>query len=197
MATTHRDTPVSGASGTAGTPTHDPTRGVVTFQEEVVRSNVARKLLAGLRLALGFTFLWPFVDKLFGLGYVTTSANAWIHGGKPAQGFMLHVEGPFGSFFKAIAGPWADWVFMAGLLGIGIALVSGAGLKIAAWTGAVLLALMYLAEFPLGQSGMTNPLIDSHWIEALGIAVLAATYAGDTWGLGKWWGRKVGNGFLR
>ena len=61
---------------------------------------------------------------------------------------------------------------MAGLLGIGVALLAGAGLKIAAWTGALLLALMYLAEFPLGRTGMTNPLIDSHWIEALGIAVL-------------------------
>jgi thiosulfate dehydrogenase [quinone] large subunit len=197
MATIHRDTPVSGDSGTAGTATHDPTKGVVTFQEEVVRSDIARKLLAGLRLVLGFTFLWPFLDKLFGLGYATPAAKAWIHGGTPAQGFMTHAEGPFAGFFKNIAGPWADWVFMIGLFGIGIALIAGAGLKIAAWTGALLLALMYLAEFPLGQSGMTNPLVDSHWIEALGIAVLAATYAGDTWGLGKWWGRKVGNGFLR
>ena len=57
---------------------------------------------------------------------------------------------------------------------------------------------MYLAEFPLGTTGTyTNPLFDSHWIEALGVAVLATTLAGDTWGLGKWWGRHVGNGFLR
>ena len=176
---------------------HDPTSGVVTFQEEVVRSAVARKLLAGLRLVLGFTFMWAFIDKLFGLGYATPAAKAWINGGTPAQGFMKHAEGPFGSFFANIAGPWADWLFMTGLAGIGIALLTGAGLKIAAWTGALLLALMYLAEFPLGATGMTNPLVDSHWIEALAIGVLAATLAGDTWGLGKWWGRHVGNGFLR
>jgi thiosulfate dehydrogenase (quinone) large subunit len=176
---------------------HDPTQGVVTFQEELVRSSTARKFLAGLRLALGFTFFWAFIDKLFGLGYATPAAKAWINGGTPAQGFMKHTEGPLSSFFANIAGPWADWLFMAGLLGIGVALLTGAGLKIAAWTGALLLALMYLAEFPLGQSGMTNPLIDSHWIEALGIAVVATTLAGDTWGLGKWWGRHVGNGFLR
>ena len=181
----------------AADPTHDPTTGVVTFQEEVVRSSVARKLLAGLRLALGFTFFWAFIDKMFGLGYATPEARAWVNGGTPAQGFMKNAEGPFGSFFNNIAGPWADWLFMAGLLGIGVALIAGAGLKIAAWTGALLLALMYLAEFPLGAEGMTNPLIDSHWIEALAIGVLAATLAGDTWGLGKWWGRHVGNGFLR
>jgi thiosulfate dehydrogenase [quinone] large subunit len=175
-----------------------PTDGVVTFQEEIVRSVWARRLLAGLRVVLGFTFLWPFLDKLFGLGYMTPAAKSWIHGGTPAQGFMSHAEGPFAGFFKSISGPWADWVFMAGLLGIGVAVLAGAGLKLAAASGAVLLALMYLAEFPLGTTGTyTNPLFDSHWIEALGLAVLAATYAGDTFGLGKWWGRKVGNGILR
>lgn len=175
-----------------------PTDGVVTFQEEIVRSVWARRLLAGLRIVLGFTFLWPFFDKLFGFGYMTPAAKSWINGGTPAQGFMSHAEGPFAGFFKAISGPWADWVFMAGLLGIGVAVLAGAGLKIAAWSAAALLALMYLAEFPLGTTGAyTNPLFDSHWIEALGIAVIAATYAGDTWGVGKWWGRKVGNGILR
>jgi thiosulfate dehydrogenase [quinone] large subunit len=170
----------------------------VTFQEEVVRSVWARRLLAGLRVVLGFTFIWPFFDKLFGLGYMTPAAKAWVNGGTPAQGFMSHAEGPFAGFFKAISGPWADWLFMAGLLGIGVAVLAGAGLKLAAWSAALLLALMYLAEFPLGTTGTyTNPIFDSHWIEALGIAVLAATYAGDTWGLGKWWGRKVGNGILR
>ncbi|GAA2023997.1 DoxX family membrane protein [Terrabacter terrae] len=195
MGTIPRDT---NTQGTATGSRHDPTKGVVTFQEEVVRSAAARRFLAGLRIVLGFTFLWPFIDKLFGLGYMTPAAKAWIHGGAPAQGFMKGAEGPFASMFKNMAGPWADWLFMAALLGIGVALLAGAGLKIAAWSAAVLLALMYLAEFPLGTTGVyTNPLIDSHWIEALGVAVIATTLAGDTWGLGKWWGRHVGNGFLR
>ena len=176
---------------------NNPAVGVVTYQDEVVRSPLARKLLAGLRIVLGFTFVWAFVDKLFGLGYATPGPKAWINGGTPAQGFMKHAEGPFASFFSNIAGPWADWLFMAGLAGIGIALIAGAGLKIAAITGGLLLAMMYLAEFPLGAAGMTNPLVDSHWIEALGIGVVAATLAGDTWGLGRWWGRHVGNGILR
>ena len=193
MSTTH-DRPIRGSANVAA---GDPTKGVVTFQEDVVRSVVARRFLAALRIVLGFTFLWAFVDKLFGLGYATPSERAWINGGTPAQGFMKHTEGFASNFFANIAGPWADWLFMAGLLGIGVALIAGAGLKIAAWTGGLLLALMYLAEFPIGAEGATNPITDSHWIEALGIAVVAATYAGDTWGLGKWWGRHVGNGFLR
>ena len=139
---------------------NNPAVGVVTYQDEVVRSPLARKLLAGLRIVLGFTFVWAFVDKLFGLGYATPGPKAWINGGTPAQGFMKHAEGPFASFFSNIA-------------------------------------MMYLAQFPLGAAGMTNPLVDSHWIEALGIGVVAATLAGDTWGLGRWWGRHVGNGILR
>jgi thiosulfate dehydrogenase [quinone] large subunit len=171
----------------------------VTFQEDVVRSLWARRFLAALRIVMGWTFLWAFLDKVFGFGYATPSERAWINGGTPAQGFMKSAEGPFGGFFNSITGTWADWLFMLGLLGLGVALLTGAGVKVAAWTGTLLLALMYLAEFPIGRAGegFTNVITDSHWIEALALLVIAATYAGDTWGIGKWWGRKVGDGFLR
>ncbi|HET6667006.1 MAG TPA: DoxX family protein, partial [Intrasporangium sp.] len=106
-------------------------------------------------------------------------------------------DNPFAQFFANIAGPWSDWLFMIGLLGIGIALLTGAGLKIAAWSGTALLLFMYLAQFPLYEERATNPITDSHWVEALALIVVAATYAGDTWGIGKWWGRHVGNGILR
>lgn len=193
--TTHDSRPGTTASSAD---LHDPTKGVVTFQEEVVRSSIARKFLAGLRLVLGFTFFWAFIDKMFGLGYATPSAKAWIHGGTPAQGFMKGAEGPFATFYHNIVGPWADWLFMAGLLGIGVAMLLGAGVKLAAWTGTLLMILMYLAEFPLGRTGeFTNPLVDSHWIEAIVLIVVAATYSGDKWGLGRWWGSKVGDSIWR
>ena len=35
--------------------------------------------------------------------------------------------------------------------------------------------------------GATNPILDSHWYEALLLIIPAMTLAGDTWGLGKWW----------
>ncbi len=44
--------------------------------------------LIGLRLSLGFLFLWAFLDKTFGLGYSTPSAHAWIRGGSPPKGFL-------------------------------------------------------------------------------------------------------------
>jgi thiosulfate dehydrogenase [quinone] large subunit len=51
---------------------------------------------AAARLLLGFTFLWPFFDKTFGLGYTTTSFNAWVHNGSPTLGFLSRVAiGPF------------------------------------------------------------------------------------------------------
>src|SRR5688572_461628 len=37
-------------------------------------ATAARYLLAGVRLALGWVFLWAFLDKAFGLGFATPAA---------------------------------------------------------------------------------------------------------------------------
>ncbi|WP_109473161.1 DoxX family protein [Ornithinimicrobium cavernae] len=175
----------------------------VVHQADIVRSGVARRLLAFLRILIGWTFMWPFVDKLFGLGYGTAAEAAVVNGGAPAQGYLVHAtSGPFKEVFVWVAesfGPVADVLFMVGLFGIGLAMLTGAGLKIAAWGGTLLMALMYLAALPIGQAGagFTNPVTDAHWIEAAVLLVAAYTLAGDTWGLGRWWGGKVGNGWLR
>ncbi|BCJ46173.1 membrane protein [Actinoplanes ianthinogenes] len=150
----------------------------------------AAKALAVLRVATGFVFLWAFLDKTFGFGYATPSAKAWINGGSPTKGFLAGVEaGPLQGFFHDIAGTTvADWGFMIGLLGIGLAMILGVGLRIAAASGAVMMALMWLAEWPVA-SGSTNPIVDYHVIYALVGVVLALTYAGHTWGLGRLWTR--------
>jgi thiosulfate dehydrogenase (quinone) large subunit len=159
-------------------------------------TQTAARALAVLRIATGFVFLWAFLDKLFGLGYSTPSAKAWIHGGSPTKGFLSSVEvGPFQGSFHNIAGTgWANWLFMLALLGIGLALVVGIGLRLAAGAGVLLLAMMWFAEFPLAQhtsagepSGSSNPITDYHFVYAVATVVLALTYAGHTWGLGKWW----------
>ena len=156
------------------------------------------KFLAAFRVVLGFEFLWAFLDKTFGLGYATPAARAWINGGSPTKGFLSRVAvGPLEGTFHAIAGAaWADWLFMAGLLGIGIALIFGIGLRIAAVSGTLLLLGMWAAEWPLakftsaGEPSMsTNPIVDYHIIYALALIALAVTYAGHTWGLGKLWAR--------
>ena len=156
----------------------------------------ATKFLAAFRVVMGLEFLWAFFDKTFGLGYATPAARAWINGGSPTEGVLSRVEvGPFESTFHAWAGAaWADWLFMLGLLGIGVALVLGIGLRVAAVSGTVMMLLMWAAEWPLarftsaGEPSMsTNPIIDYHIIYAMALIALAVTYDGHTWGLGRLW----------
>lgn len=153
-------------------------------------SRTARAWLAVLRLALGFIFLWAFLDKTFGLGFSTPPERAWINGGAPSQGFLKSdaVRGPLKDFFASIASPVTDWLFMLAMLGLGLALILGIGLRVSAVVGTFVMLLMYLAEWPFTpNTGSSNPLVDYHIIYALGIIVVAATYAGDTWGLGRPW----------
>jgi len=155
-------------------------------------------VFAGLRLLTGFVFLWAFLDKTFGLGYATGSGKGWIDGGSPAEGFLGGVAaGPMESAFHAWAGAaWADWLFMLGLLGIGVALIAGVALRLAAVAGTVMMALMWIAEWPPARylsdgspSMSTNPFADYHLVYAVVLIALAAAGAGATWGLGKAWAR--------
>jgi thiosulfate dehydrogenase [quinone] large subunit len=153
-------------------------------------------MLAVTRIALGFIFLWAFLDKTFGLGYSTSAAKAWVNGGSPTSGFLGHVEvGPFRTAFVSLAGsPVVDALFMLGMLGVGLALILGVGLRIAAVSATVILLGMWAAEWPLAQltfegqpSGSVNPIVDYHIIYALVAIVAALTYAGRVWGLGTRW----------
>ncbi|ROO62291.1 thiosulfate dehydrogenase [quinone] large subunit [Micromonospora sp. Llam0] len=161
-------------------------------------TTTAARAMAVLRISTGFVFLWAFLDKTFGFGFATPAERAWVNGGSPTKGFLSSVEvGPLQSFFHSIAGTWwADTLFMAGLGAIGIALIAGIGLRVAAASGALMMVFMWLAEFPLDRvtaSGepahATNPLIDYHIVYAVVLVVLAAAYAGHTWGLGRLWAK--------
>jgi thiosulfate dehydrogenase (quinone) large subunit len=161
-------------------------------------THTAARALAVLRIATGFIFLWAFLDKTFGLNYSTASAKAWIHGGSPTKGFLASVEvGPFQSLFHNIAGTWwANLLFMLGMLGVGVAVVAGVAMRASAVAGVAILAMMWLAEFPPAQhatggtpSGSSNPIVDYHFLYAAALIVLALTYAGSTWGLGRVWAK--------
>ena len=150
----------------------------------------SRYSLAILRLATGFIFLWAFLDKTFGLGFSTPPERAWINGGTPSQGFLNSdaVVGPLKGFFASIASPLTDVLFMAGMLGIGVAVMLGIGLRVSAVVGSVIMVFMYLAEWPFAPlTASNNPLVDYHIIYALALIAVAATYAGDTWGFGVPW----------
>lgn len=150
----------------------------------------ARRSLAVLRLATGFIFLWAFFDKTFGLGFSTPTDRAWINGGSPSGGFLGGdaVTGPLKPFFAGLASPVTDVLFMVGMIGIGLAVMLGIGLRVSAVAGTILMVLMYLAEWPFtAGAGSTNPAVDYHIIYALALIVVAATLAGDTWGFGAMW----------
>lgn len=172
----------------------------VLAEQDIVTRPSARRALAALRIGFGLTFLWAFFDKLLALGFSTgvnaeTGAvdrlgpDAWINGGSPTFGFLtfgVPEDNPFKGAFNSIAGAgWADWLFMAGLLGLGIALTLGIGIRAAAVAGAILYLLMWAASIPLEN----NPVIDDHIIGAIAVIVFGLTLAGDTWGLGKTWAK--------
>ena len=150
------------------------------------RSGTAvRYLLAGIRLALGWIFLWAFLDKMFGLGHETVAAKSWLNGGSPTKGFLgSAAKGPFAGFYHSIAGAsLTNVLFMAALLGVGVALILGIGMRLAAAAGALLTVMMWTAVLPPDS----NPFMDDHLIYAALLIVLALLGAGNTLGLGRIW----------
>jgi thiosulfate dehydrogenase (quinone) large subunit len=181
------------------TQTHE-TGAVASAVTHDAPASFAYEALSVLRIMFGLTFLWAFFDKLLALGFATgrsvnpeTGAEtvdrfgdaAWINGGSPTEGFLLYgADGPFKDFYNDIAGDaWTNWLFMLGLLGIGIALTFGVGMRIGAAAGALMYVLMWTVVLPPEN----NPVLDDHLLGAMTLIVLAAFHAGDTWGLGRWW----------
>lgn len=186
---------------------HLSSEGVTTSETAETGTGVGLdRAIAALRIAFGFTFLWAFLDKAFALGFSTgaivdeeTGARtgidfmaqdqAWFNGGSPTEGFLtfgVPADNPFKEMFNSMAGQaWVDWLFMLGLLGIGVTLLLGVGMRIGTAAGALMYAFMYLAVLPLEN----NPIVDDHLIGVISMAVLFFAGAGATWGLGRLWRR--------
>jgi thiosulfate dehydrogenase [quinone] large subunit len=182
--------PVTALPGTPETPVVTDR---IATERDLVRPEAGRRVLAALRLATGFIFLWAFLDKTFGLGYATPAERAWINGGTPSQGFLTGdaVMGPLKPFFASIASPATDVLFMIAMLAIGSAVMLGIGLRVSAVAGTFVLLLMYLAEWPASfNAGSTNPIVNYHVIYALSLILIAVLSAGDTWGAGRAWKRR-------
>lgn len=159
-------------------------------------------MLSVTRIALGFVFLWAFLDKLIGLGFSTCRQvaedgsfsidafcdKAWINGGHVTEGYLVYggnPNSPFNDFFVDLgAQRWTDWIFMIGLLGVGLALMLGIGTKVAAWSGAAMLIFMYLTQ----MWPTTNPFLDDHIVYALaGLGIVYVELQRQSLGLGGWW----------
>jgi thiosulfate dehydrogenase (quinone) large subunit len=163
------------------------TRNAPARAELVVRSRAARYALAGLRICLGWIFLWAFLDKTFGLGFATESKAAWIKGGSPTTGFLkFGTEGVFAGLHKGLAGSArVDWLFMIGMLCLGVALITGVALRITAVAGVAMVTLLWSGVVPPEN----NPLVDQHWVYAFALIIFPLVKAGHTLGLGALWER--------
>lgn len=166
-----------------------PPAATITETTPVVRSTAARRVIAALRVVIGWSFLWAFLDKTFALGFTTQAGNGWIEGGSPTTGYLMGAsEGTFGGLWQALAGTaFADWTFMLGLLGLGLAAILGIGLRAAAVAGVLLAGFMFLSQLPL--TGSTNPVTTAHWYYALLFVLFPLVDAGRTWGLAGMWER--------
>ncbi len=133
--------------------------------------NILKLVFLKLRFVMSFIFLWAFVDKTFGLGFATKAADAWVLGGSPTSGFLMFgTHGPLASLFQSLAGiPVIDWLFMLGLLFVGLTLLVNRYVYWGALAGIAMMILMWLATFPPAN----NPIVDEHIVYALVLAVLA------------------------
>ncbi|MEM7338817.1 MAG: hypothetical protein AAF467_09230 [Actinomycetota bacterium] len=147
-----------------------------------------------LRVLLGWSFLWAFLDKFFGLGFATCRAEdssaidfgcdaAMMNGGSPTYGYLnFATQGSHTGFlfdWMAPAAPdainLADVLFMAVLLLGGLALMLGIAVRTAAIGGAVLMAFMFLAGDVWPEN---NPINSSHVIEMVAFLGIAAVGPG-------------------
>ena len=142
-------------------------------------------LLAALRITLSLILLWAFFDKLLGLGFATAPDKSWLAGNSPTSGFLLNAaHGPLKEFYSGLAGSViVDWLFMLGLLLIGLCLLLGIGVRIAGYSGALLMFLMWTSLIPPAN----HPFLDEHIVYLFLFLLLAASHSGRYLGLGKWW----------
>ena len=127
---------------------------------------------------MAFIFLWAFFDKLLGLGFATPGERAWVNGGSPTTGFLSNaVQGPFADIFRSLAGVGiVDWLFMLGLLFVGMTLLLNRYVFWGSIAGILMMMLMWLALlFP-----ENNPIIDEHIVYALVFALFAMKAKNDS-----------------
>jgi len=132
--------------------------------------------LVSLRVGLGWVFLWAGVTKLLD--------PAWSAAG------YLNAAKTFPDLFHWFASPGALPAVNAlnawGLTLVGIALILGVGVRIAAAAGSALMVLYYLPILDFPYPNKNAFLIDDHIVYVMAFGVLAAFRAGGVWGLGPW-----------
>ncbi len=135
----------------------------------------ATYLTLGLRVLLGWVFLWAGAEKLY--AYLTTGKLA-------TPGYLqFATRGPLAGFFQGLAGNMVvEVLIVGGLILIGLALILGVLVRVAAVSGIVMMLLMYVSAFPPEH----NPLVDDHIVYAALLGLLAVLGAGRFLGVDQW-----------
>ncbi len=138
-----------------------------------------------LRFYFSFLLLWAFFDKLFGLGIATKSENSWLNGTSPTSGFLQNApDGIFASMFNSLSGnPVVDILFMAGLFLVGTCLLLGIGMRIACYSGTLMMLLIYLSLFPPEN----NPIVDEHIVYIIVFLGLSLRMKSQKFGISEKW----------
>lgn len=148
-------------------------------------NNKLINLVGILRILFGWIFIWAFFDKVYGLGFATKASNSVINGGSATSGFLENAtSGPLSGFYQSMSqSGFVEWLYLIGLLLLGIAFIFGIGMRLATWGATIFMVLLWSSVLP----PVNNPVIDDHIIYALSILILGQLNAGDYIGLGKWW----------
>ncbi|MFW9905415.1 MAG: hypothetical protein ACFFFH_13825 [Candidatus Thorarchaeota archaeon] len=163
------------------------------------KNNLDQIILGILRIVMGFVFLWPFLDKMFGLGFATTPENSWLAGSSPTQGFLkfygVNQNSPFAFLFTDILGntyQLVDIAYMGMLLFAGIGLMSGVLVRLSSISTIIFLGSVYLSEWLIAPAQGTmvfNPLVDEHIIYILIMLLFLIVPVGNYLGLGERWSK--------
>ena len=165
----------------------------VDRRTEVALSKPLTMVLLGLRLVVGWHFLYEGLAKLL--------TPTWT-----AAPYLILSRGPFSSFFHWLGSSpglvrAVDALNIWGLILIGLALLLGCFARVASASGIVLLALYYLAQPPLIQTDYRIPLeghyllINKNVVELLALVVFLVLPTGTLWGIDRlvrgWRSRKA------
>ncbi len=169
----------------ANTQTPATTDPAIPSLEQTKQNRIFNRLLATIRITTGWIFLWSFLDSAFGLRFSTEPEAAWIAGGSPAAGWLEHgTSGPLAPMFQALAGTaFADVMYMVAMLGMGLAMILGIGLRVNAVAGTAIVVMMWAGALLPDN----NPFWTYHLLYGLLFVLFAVGAAGHTWGLGRRW----------
>jgi len=135
--------------------------------------------ILALRIVMGWTLLWAGIDKL----------RDGLDGLQPkwtADGFLtfaVHADNPFKDMFADMAGATTDFLVVWGLTLTGLCLVLGFVTRFAAFWGAVIMLMFWLAAWQGWFKLEHGWVVDEHIVYAVLLFGLGAFGAGRVFGL--------------